>query len=175
MLATIILCMASNSEQLSGSNVLLLIAPGFEEGPVIYFVAKMRQAGLAIQLVGLSPRLIRSQHGIAVRPDVLLGRLPSVMNHRLVIVPGGVQCVSTLLAEPRVYRLLEETITRGGFLAATLTAQELLLNSNPFLLDNSACVKTQDGRSLQEFVSELLDLFVDPATWNLSDGTGEAL
>lgn len=161
--------MVSGVAQLSHSDVLLLIAPGFEEGPVTYCIENMRQAGLAILLIGLSPSLIRSQHGMAVRPDALLGQLPPVMDHRLVIIPGGVQCASALLAEPRVHRLIEETVARGGYLAATMTAQEILSTAIPRLNDKHAYVKTQNGRSLREFVSELFDLFVDPATRHLVD------
>ena len=156
--------MTSGNGQLSGVDVVVLIAPGFEEGPVTFFIEQLRQAGLAVLLTGLAPGLIRSRHGLAGRPDAVLSQLPSASAYRLVIVPGAVQCTSALLAEPRIHRLLQDTLATGGYVAVTRAAQDTVMSAGLQILIGEQRVKLQNGRTHDAFLGELLDLLMDKGT-----------
>ncbi|MCS6911131.1 MAG: DJ-1/PfpI family protein, partial [Anaerolineales bacterium] len=54
--------------------VVILIAPGYDELAVATCVNELRQAGLAVSLVGTVAGLISSAHGMALRPDMLIDR-----------------------------------------------------------------------------------------------------
>ena len=45
---------------------------------------------------------------------------------KLVIVPGGRKCTSSLLADPRVFHLLKTTLATNGIVAATNNAASIL-------------------------------------------------
>ncbi|MEW5987976.1 MAG: DJ-1/PfpI family protein [Chloroflexota bacterium] len=142
----------------SQSHVFIPIAPGFEEGPVVYCLDQLREAGLAVSLVGISPGLISSLHGLTVRPDLSLEQLPAVRPRQLVIVPGGAQCASTLLADPRLYRFVEATLNSGGYVAAMQAAQPALTSVGLPAPAVAAGFVPQNGLDIAQFVTRLVHL-----------------
>ena len=141
------------------NSILILLAPGFEETPVVYCLDHMREAGLPVSLVGLSTGLIKGLHGLTVRPDASLDHLLSGTIYQGVIVPGGHQCVSSLLTDPRVHQLLEATLQNKGFIAAMATAANLLLaqSSIPELAGMS-CFVEQAEMEISQFTERLINL-----------------
>ena len=145
------------SHQASSQNqTLILIAPGFREESVVQCLSQMREAGLAVSLVGLSAGLIRSLHGVVMLPDCSLEQLSPLGSPQLVIVPGGKQSVSALLADPRVHKLLDDTLENGGFVAATTTAQIVLAEANYPKSGREAHFLTQEGLEMGEYVKQLI-------------------
>jgi 4-methyl-5(b-hydroxyethyl)-thiazole monophosphate biosynthesis len=108
------------------NHALVLLAPGFEEGDVIYCLDRLRAAGVAVSLAAISLGLIKSAHGLSIRPDCTLDQLPADVSYRLVIVPGGRQSTAVLLTDPRIHRLLNAVRDNGGVLAAMASAAPTL-------------------------------------------------
>ncbi|MFQ5617264.1 MAG: DJ-1/PfpI family protein, partial [Anaerolineales bacterium] len=107
-------------------HVSILIAPGFDERLVVSCLSQMREAGVEVSLVGLMPGLIKSYRGLKVHSDISIDQLPQVTNPQLILVPGGHQCTSVLMADPRAYRLVETTLAKDGFVAVAPDAQSVL-------------------------------------------------
>lgn len=114
------------SNTFSKNKVLILLAPGFEESVTVYCMEQMREASLQVSLVGLSNGLIRGIHGLSIQPDISLDQLEPSGQVKLVVIPGGRKCTSSLLADPRVFQLLKITIASNGIVAATSNAASIL-------------------------------------------------
>ena len=141
------------------NRILILLATGFEETPVVYCVDHMREAGLPISLVGLSTGLIKGLHGLMVRPDISLDQIPPGTIYQGVIVPGGQQCVSSLLTDPRVHQIFEATLQNDGFIAAMATAaSQLLAQSSIPELGVMSCFVEQADMEISEFTEHLINL-----------------
>lgn len=99
-------------KQAPGQNqVVILIAPGFDEEAVVHCLCQMRQWGTAVTLVGAPSNLVVGASGLAVRPDYSLTQLhQAVLTGRdsLLIIPGSSACATTLLSDPRVHRVIKK-------------------------------------------------------------------
>ncbi len=139
------------------NKILIVLASGFEEAAIVYCLDHMREAGLPISLVGLSAGILKGLHGLAVRPDVSLDQLSPDAAYRGVIVPGGQQCISALLTDPRFHRLLDTTLQHEGFVAAMATAVPLL---SQYGIQHSAMTTRfiqQGEMGICEFIEYLID------------------
>lgn len=110
-------------------RVVVLIAPGYDEVVVAQVLSGLRARGCSVALVGLFAGLIAGGHGLAVSPDQLLDQAVASGPPRLVFVPGGAGCVEALVADPRVWQLLEVTVDHGGCVAAARPALSVLTRS----------------------------------------------
>lgn len=141
-------------------KVLILLAPGFEEGSVVYCLGRLREAGLPVALVGLSAGLLNGSHGLTVRPDHSLETLPLIPGHKVVLVPDGKECVSALLADPRVHKLIETTIANFGLIVAMPVAESMLRQVGFITLSTESFFVLQKDTALDVFASYLLNLIV---------------
>jgi len=145
-------------KRISGSNskALILLAPDFREGRTVNLLERLRQEGVSVSLVGLSTGLISGYHGMTVRPDVSLEQLPGTPEHRLVIIPDGKECVSSLLADPRVHHLIKTTLNNSGYVAAMREGETILEESGLV----TSCVFSQfvwrKDNDMNSFATELV-------------------
>ena len=141
-------------------NVCILIADGFEEKLVVTCLSHMREAGIAVLLVGLIPGLVESHCGLKVRSDISIDRLPDFGKLQLVLVPGGRRCASTLVSDPRTHRLIEATLEQGGFVAAAPEAHMALAKTGIPALSAVSRFLKQDHLEVPEFVNRLVNLTI---------------
>ncbi len=143
----------------SGPNnrIMILLAPGFEETAVVYCLEHLREAGLPVSLVGLSAGILKGSHGLAVRPDYTLDQLLPENGPRGGIVPGGPACVSALLTDPRVHRLLDMTMQNSGFVAVLATAVSLFAQSFSPMITTTPNFMQQGEMEISEFTDYLID------------------
>lgn len=73
-------------------------------------------------------------------------------------VPGGPQCVTALLTDPRVHRLLNATLQQDGFVAAMATAVPLLQQSGLLALSARPRFIPQEDMEINEFTNQLINL-----------------
>ena len=146
-----------STNQLSNQSVIVLISGGFEEESVVYCVSQMREQGIGVALVSLEAGLTRSWHGLSIRPDYRISQIVPFTKPRLVVLPGGNDCVNDFAGSPQVHELIENTTSEGGAVAITKTA-EPLTNFNGLLksVDRHQLL-TQGNNELPEFVSQLID------------------
>jgi putative intracellular protease/amidase len=136
---------------------LILLAQDFREGTTVFCLERLRQAGISVSLVGLSARLIRGYHGMAVKPDFSIEQLPGAVNYRLVIIPEGKACVSALLADPRVHQLIETTLHNRGLVAVMPDAEVMLEQSGLVTSSTASSFIWQRGSQMEEFTAQLIN------------------
>lgn len=145
----------------SVKNILVLLAPGFEEGSAIYCVDQLRERGLPVSLVSLSNELVHSNHGVFIKPDLTLDEASEMEDKLgLVIIPGGSSSTTSLMTDPRIHRLLNNLKRQSGFMAAMETAVPIL---HQFKLPDSfsprfICKEAQ--LDLNEFTNQLIQAVV---------------
>ena len=89
--------------------VFVLWGDGFDEAVASIFVTQLRDAGLLVKVVGLTPRQISGSHGLALVPDLTLDQaLPLATSATGLIIPATSRWRRSLDNDPRVYQLLEQ-------------------------------------------------------------------
>ncbi len=144
----------------ANSKIVILLASGFEESPVVYCLDQMREAGLPVSLVSLYPGTVTGLHGLVIRPDHTLEQLSDQITYRGVLMSGGQQCISSLLADPRTHRLIEKVLRDNGFVAATPTASMWLARAGNQELASMPQKVEQGAMNIDEFAKRLIDLTV---------------
>ncbi len=138
-------------------KVLILLASGFDEVPVVYFLGQMREAGIGVALVGLSGGPIGSTHGLVVKPDCSLEQVPQVGPYKLVILPGDRECISALVADPRVHRLMNQTVGNDGYVGVMPVAETVLRTAGLINTTNENHFVIQKN-GLESFTQKLVHL-----------------
>jgi putative intracellular protease/amidase len=141
--------------------ILILLAPGFEEDQIVHQLSYLRDNGVCVSLVGLSTQCVKGLRGIALHPDCSLNQLAPDTTYPLVVMTGGYQFISSLLADPRVHQLLGDTLEKEGYVAANETAGAILPYTNAKKLLNGKSQSqfiTQQDMNLEEFTRHLMSL-----------------
>lgn len=146
--------------QSTSRKIAILLTTDFEEGSTIYCLARLREAGIPASLVGVSAGLISGAHGIIVRPDCTLGQLSLTPPPQIIFIPDGKKSVSTLLADPRVHRLLDTIANNNGTIAAMPIAASMLDGVEIGEETAVSSLITQSNNSLDEFADQLINLVI---------------
>jgi 4-methyl-5(b-hydroxyethyl)-thiazole monophosphate biosynthesis len=94
-------------------NVVVLLAPGFEELEAVTIVDVLRRAGISVLLAGIADPPIVGGHGIKLMPDIL-------------VLPGGNPGYLNLERDQRVLRLIRAAYKAGKYVAAICAAPHVL-------------------------------------------------
>lgn len=132
---------------------VILIAPGYDELAVVTCLSELRQAGLAVSLVSTAAGLVSSAHGLTIRPDELIDRRVTAPLPSLLILPGPVGCAETLLADPRVHRLIARVHQTGGAVAVLEAAESVAAQAGLA----GANVLRQGNAELLSFLQQVAD------------------
>ena len=145
----------------TNDEVLILTADGFDETGAVHCLVRMREAGLPVSIVGISSGNVTSSHGISVRADRSLDQVMAEVNSpHLVVIPGGRRSALALQLDPRVSRLLQKVVARGGYLAMMWNAEEVLLGERHAALNESDHLLSQGEKSVELFTQQLIELTV---------------
>jgi hypothetical protein len=83
--------------------VFVLWGNQFDEATATIFVTELREAGLRVKVVGLTPRQINGAHGLALVPDLTLDQaLPLAPQAICVILPYASRGIKRLRNDPRI-------------------------------------------------------------------------
>lgn len=83
--------------------VFILWGDDFEETPATIFVTELREAGLRVKVVGLTPQRINGAHGLALLPDLSLDQaLPLAAQTICLIIPATAAGLKRLTNDPRL-------------------------------------------------------------------------
>lgn len=114
-------------------NVLVPLAPGFEEIEAITVIDLLRRAEVDVTVAGLDEGVVTGSHGIGVMPDCdLAGALQR--DYDMVVLPGGLPGATNLERDPRITDLLKEMAQSERFTAAICAAPRVLAAAG--LLEN---------------------------------------
>lgn len=124
------------------ARAYLLVGPGFDDDLVSACLTLFRVNEIAVCVVALSTRGVRSHLGLHVIGDRTLETVLMRRPPRTVILTGPAASAQALLIDPRVGRLLSTVIAAGGFVAAAPGTAAVLasfpeahaLQGSPFIL-----------------------------------------
>ena len=104
--------------------ILLLLANGFEETEALVPLDLLRRGKCDVKTVGITGKTVVGAHGIPVTADLLPEDVRGMID--ALILPGGMPGTTNLDASPDVDRLIEQTLSDGGRLAAICAAPLVL-------------------------------------------------
>ena len=113
--------------------IYLLLAAGFEESEALVPLDLLRRAGLTVKTVAITADPVTGSHGVTVLSDINADAATEPID--LLILPGGMPGTKNLDASPHVDRLLENTQSDGGRIAAICAALWMFTD----LLQNRPC------------------------------------
>ena len=105
--------------------VAILLGKGFEESEALVPADLLRRAGAQVALVGVDGLQVTGSHGIVVTADTTLDQLDADQVE-LLILPGGLGGVETILASTRALALIQRCSDHGCWLAAICAAPTIL-------------------------------------------------
>lgn len=108
--------------------VLVLWADQFEEAPATIFVTALREAGLRVKVVGLTPPPISGSHGLALVPDLTLDQALGLVTQVVcLVIPQGIRGLQRFSDDPRLQKLLDLVAkNRARFVVGPLKEGDIL-------------------------------------------------
>jgi hypothetical protein len=145
--------------------VLLVVVNGFEEMEAIEILCRLRQIGICVKCLGLTSGLVDGAHGIWLMPDLTLADLENSIDlHavKMVILARSDRGISRLETEPRLHRLLRQTLAQGGHIAGNQVSGRIFKAAG--IAPGQTGKSTQDdlihihtpGQSFDAYTSELI-------------------
>jgi 4-methyl-5(b-hydroxyethyl)-thiazole monophosphate biosynthesis len=116
-------------------NVLVALAPGFEEIETITVVDILRRAGAKVFLAGTEEGVIEGSRGIRILADIGLESSTS-QNWDLLVLPGGQPGTDNLQKDVRILEIVKQMNVDNKLIAA-ICAAPLVLQSAGILKDNT--------------------------------------
>jgi putative intracellular protease/amidase len=139
------------------AQVILLLADGFEEAAAITILTTLRQAGLAVNLVGLRSNRVNGAHGLTIIPNTSLDQVLAALPPMLALVlPGGAAHLARLRIDPRVNTLVQHTLLEKAVLvsvenqATKLVTDLIEVNDVPYQV-----IEPEAGMYPEEFAHNL--------------------
>ena len=106
-------------------EVLVPLAPGFEELEALAVVDILRRAGAKVMVAGTVGGVITGRNGIKVEPDATLDEAMD-RDFAMIVLPGGAAGTENLAGDGRIARLVKDHDARGRFVAAICAAPTVL-------------------------------------------------
>lgn len=147
------------------SQVILLLADGFDEAAVGIILTTLRQAGLAVNLVGLRSKRVSGAHGLMLVPNTSLERLLAALPPILaLILPGGAGHLARLRLDPRVGGLIQQSLAEEALLVS-LENQATKMMSDLAETNGQAMtiIEPEAGTYLEDFAITLAQQLVGMA------------
>jgi len=112
-------------------NVIVPLAPGFEEIETITVVDILRRSGARVSIAGTVDGEIEGSRGVKLIADVSIDSIKS-KNFDLIILHGGQPGTDNLKKDPRVILLLKEMESNNKLIGA-ICAAPIILEENGIL------------------------------------------
>ena len=107
--------------------VFVLWGDHFDEALASIFVTELREAGLRVKVVGLTPQRISGSHGLILVPDLMLEQaLPLAINTICLVIPHDSNGLRRFNNDPRLGEFFSQTLTRQAkFVVSQLDAADM--------------------------------------------------
>lgn len=107
-------------------NVILFLAPGFEEAEVVIVTDILRRANIKLDLVSISnEKSVIGSHNIKIEADKLLNQIND-QDYQMLILPGGLLGVNNLKKSIKLKEIVLKFNEEQKYLAAICAAPEIL-------------------------------------------------
>ncbi len=133
-------------------NVLVLLAPGFEEIETVTIVDVLRRAGITTVLVGISTPPIPGAHGIKLMSDA---SVDAIGDYDAIVLPGGNPGYLNLERDPRVLKLIQNAYGAGKYIGAICAAPHVLGEAGIMKGATATCypgIEVKDARYIDQRV-----------------------
>ena len=108
-------------------KVMVVLAPGFEEGETVEIIDVLRRAGFACDSVSIAGEQVTGAHGMTLLADRVLGEeIGPFCAYDMIVLPGGWTGVDNMLADQRVLELVRNYDSEGRWVAAMCAAPNVL-------------------------------------------------
>jgi protein deglycase len=112
-------------------NILVPLAPGFEEIETITIVDILRRSGARVCLAGLIEGVIKGSRGVQLIADESINNI-KYTNFDLIVLHGGQPGTDNLKKDPRVLKLLKNMAVDNRLIGA-ICAAPIILKENGVL------------------------------------------
>jgi hypothetical protein len=140
-------------------KTFILVSDGFDEPAVVECLCRVREQGASATLVGLYSGLLSGYHGLTIRPDFSLNQLEQqyqTLGTQTAVILSGRTNLTALLTDPRVHRLVEQTLSNEGFVAVMSTNSEWPLLPADLAPTAQMNLLLQDRMNTDDFIQEIL-------------------
>lgn len=107
------------------ARALVILADGCEEIEAVTALDVLRRGGVDVVGAALAGRWVHGNHGIGIEADTVLDEVLH-QDFDLLVLPGGQPGATHLAADARVQKLLQESTSKGCYIAAICAAPEVL-------------------------------------------------
>ena len=118
--------------------VYMLLGTGFEETEAIAPLDLLRRAGVEIQTVGVTGKIVYGGHNIGVEADILLEEM-DLTRLDMIILPGGLGSVAAARASRMALDALKFAWDNGKFVAAICAGPTVLADLGITNGKNATC------------------------------------
>lgn len=108
------------------SEVLVLLAPGFEDLEAVTTIDILRRAGLQVHVIALREGQVTGSRGTTVSVESNLGLIEPDRVFDAIVLPGGQPGANNLAADQRVLKRLQEQSVAGRWIGAICAAPKAL-------------------------------------------------
>ena len=112
-------------------RAVVVLADGFEEMEAVAPIDLLRRAGVTVVVAGLDGLSARSSRGLVVGCDARLSEVP--LDWDAFVLPGGMPGAKTLAESPLVKLCLQDSVSRGAWVAALCASPVVVLGALGFL------------------------------------------
>ena len=105
--------------------VYMLLGTGFEETEAIAPLDLMRRAGIPVQTVGLSGKVIYGGHGIGMEADITIDAL-DLSQMEMIVLPGGLGGVASIRASKEAMDAIRWAYENQKYTAAICAGPTIL-------------------------------------------------
>ncbi|MBT5230028.1 MAG: DJ-1/PfpI family protein [Methylococcales bacterium] len=114
-------------------KVLVPLAQGCEELEAVTIIDLLRRADISVTTAGLDEKPVTASRGVILLADKTLDQCTDEL-YDMVVLPGGLPGSDYLNDDPRIQKVLTNTINDGHYVAAICAAPKVLANAG--LLNN---------------------------------------
>lgn len=109
-------------EDMYMAQVLIFLAPGYEEVEMLTVVDLLRRSGIEIDMVSITDSLeVTSSHNVTIKADVLL-KDADFDSAKMIVLPGGIPGTPNLLACKPLTDQIKKFAAEGKWLSAICAA-----------------------------------------------------
>jgi 4-methyl-5(b-hydroxyethyl)-thiazole monophosphate biosynthesis len=117
------------------SQVLVCLAPGFEEIEAITIIDLLRRAEIDVTIAGLEKGAITGSHNISVESDIFIDEIKSDQ-YDMVVLPGGQPGTNNLKASNKVLAIVKDFREKNKYIGAICAAPTVLAKAE--ILENTS-------------------------------------
>lgn len=119
--------------------IYVFLADGFEEVEALAPVDILRRAGLEVQTVGVTGKIVMGKHNIPVTADIEISEMTLDNDLQAVVLPGGLPGAENLDASKEVQHAIDFAAQNGKFLCAICAAPFILGKKGLLSGKNAIC------------------------------------